>query len=209
MSISPLTSRSHLVFDEINFDQSGRSDFFLKKTAKIWLELSTPRGALFCFFFKRKRLQRACLVAMATTQRRLPCVVVTQKLRAVSKESKFIFPVLFPFSLCFSCQYLFCFGRNGVAFFLLLLFLVILAVSVCLYRSFCCSSNGFVLVLVTQKHKYSVLTLSVCVVLACRIFFTTFKVVFCSCRFVVVFLAVLFRSCCCCFFVFCFDIFTP
>ena len=58
------------------------------------------------------------------------------------------------------------------------------------------------LALVTQKHKYSVIALSVCVVLVCHIFFTTFKVVFCSCRFVVVFLAVLFRSCCC--FCFCF-----
>ena len=36
------------------------------------------------------------------------------------------------------------------------------------------------------------------------VFFTTLKVVFCSCRFVVVFLAVLFRSCCRFIFVFCF-----
>ena len=82
---------------------------------------------------------------------------------------------------------------------MLLLFLVILAVSVCLYRSFCCSSNGFVLVLTTQKYKYLVLTLPVCVVLAHRIFFTAFKVVFCSCHIIVVFLAVLCRASCCFF----------
>ena len=90
--------------------------------------------------------------AMAAMQRRLPCFVVTQKLRDVGKKFRFIFPVMSVFFLCFFLLYFFCFGRNGVAFFLLLLFPVILAVSVCLCQSFCCSLNAFVLVLVAQKN---------------------------------------------------------
>jgi hypothetical protein len=76
------------------------------------------------------------------------------------------------------------------------LFRVILAVFVCLCWSFCYSQNAFMLMLVGHKYKHSVLASSPCVFLACYNFFTTLKIVFGSCRFVVVFLAVLFRSCC-------------
>ena len=52
---SPLTNDVHVENLDINFDQSGKSDFFFKKPVEISLALSTPRGGLFCFFFKRKR----------------------------------------------------------------------------------------------------------------------------------------------------------
>ena len=81
------------------------------------MELSTPRGAVFCFFSKRKRLQRACLVAMAATQRRLPYVAVTQKLRAVCRQHRFLF-LLFLFFFCaFWRSTSFASCKRSVAFF--------------------------------------------------------------------------------------------
>ena len=90
--------------------------------------------------------------AMAAMQRRLPCFVVTQKLRDVGNKFRFIFPFMSVFFSVFFPALLLLFRAKWCCFFLLLLFPVILAVSVCLCQSFCCSLNAFVLVLVAQKN---------------------------------------------------------
>ena len=159
----------------LNLTNQKTPNFFLKKTAKISLELSTPRGAVFCFFSKRKRLQRACLVAMAATQRRLPYVAATQKLRAVSRKHRFFVVVISVFFLCFLALCLFCFVQKKCCFFLLLLFAAILAVSVCPFGSLCCCNFAVVLALAFSKHYSLDLAFSPCVFLVCFLFFCSNK----------------------------------
>ena len=61
LSTSPLTSRSHLVFDEINFDQSRNFNFYFKKNRQDLIGAKHTPGCAFLFFLQEKTLQRAML----------------------------------------------------------------------------------------------------------------------------------------------------
>ena len=61
LPISPLTSRNHLVFDEINFDQSRTSDFIFKKNCQDFIGAKHTPGCAFLFFLQEKTLQRVMI----------------------------------------------------------------------------------------------------------------------------------------------------
>ena len=158
------------------------------------MELSTPRGALFCFFFWRNGDTVQCLWPVATMQRCIPCVLGPRKLFGDEKPNRFVVLVLSSFPLHFFPLYLFCFGQNGVAFFLLLLFAVILAVFVWPWQSVFVYHDAIVCVFSGCKHNNLVLTFCRVCFLACVNFFCGISIVSMSCCFAVLFLAVLFRS---------------
>ena len=127
---------------------------------------------------------------MAATQRHLPCVVVTQKLRAVCRQYRFFVVVISVFFLCFLAVCLFCFMQKKCCFFLLLLFAAILAVSVCPFGSVSYCNFAVVLALAFSKYYSLDLAFSPCVFLVCFLFFAATKDVCCSCSFAAVFVAV-------------------
>ena len=152
-------------------DQSRNCNFFLKKTSKISLELSTPPGCAFCFFSKRNVVKLQCLGAMTGLQRRVPCVPAAQKLCGDKNSSRFVLLVISLFSPCFFGVYLFCLRENKCCFFLLLFLAAIFAVFVCPLWSFSSSNYPAVFALTGCKYNFFVSVFSPCVFLACLIFF--------------------------------------
>ena len=82
------------------------------------------------------------------------------------------------------------FGTKVVLLFLPVVFVAILAVSVCPFWGFSFSNFALVLALTVRKYYCLDLAFSPCVFLAYLIFFTATKYGYCSGSFVVVFLAV-------------------
>ena len=108
----PLDQGPHVDVVDINFSQWSTCNFFLKKTVEILLELNTPRGAFFLFSWRENVGTGTFLVAMAGTQRCMPCVPAVQKLCGAEKSFRFVVPVLSFFPPCFLRQYIFFYGRK-------------------------------------------------------------------------------------------------
>ena len=156
--ISPLTNDVHVENLDINFDQSGKSDFFLKKPSRFHWRLAHP-GVGFSVFSSRENVDTVqCLCAVTGTQSRMPCVSASQKLHEDENSFRFVVFVFLFFPCVFYWFGCFVWCESSVVFFCLLLFVVILAVFVRPLWSFWCCNHAVVLAL--ADSKYNILALA-------------------------------------------------
>ena len=134
-----MTSRSHLVFDEINFDQSGRSDFFLKKNRRDLIGAKHTPGCAFLFFLQEKTVTHCNACALWPQHKRV--YVVLQRCKNCA-GCKYRSGLLFLCAPLFPC----CFFFSIYFFFSTKMMLLFFTIVSCWHFGCVCLRAGFVFV---------------------------------------------------------------